>query len=148
MNLCDVNVWLSLVLSEHVHHRAARQWLDGVSAPRSVLFCRATQLAFLRLLTTAAVLAPYGNEPLGNDEAWRVFDGLLADDRIVLREEDPVGLTGHWRSFSSGTGASPKRWADAYLAAFALAGSHRIVTTDRAFAEFPGLDTLVLGTPS
>lgn len=66
MNLCDSNVWLSLSLSAHVHHRAARDWLDTTTEPQPVLFCRATQQSLLRLLTTAAVLAPYGNPPLTN----------------------------------------------------------------------------------
>ena len=73
MNLCDSNVWLSLTLSAHVHHRAARDWLDTTTEPRSALFCRATQQSLLRLLTTAAVLAPYGNPPLSNGEAWRIL---------------------------------------------------------------------------
>jgi len=33
---------------------------------------------------------------------------------------------------------------DAYLAAFALSGAHQLVTTDRAFKQFKGLDLLVL----
>ena len=41
--------------------------------------------------------------------------------------------------------ASPKLWMDAYLAAFALTGGYRMVTTDTAFRQFQGLDVLVLG---
>ena len=41
--------------------------------------------------------------------------------------------------------ASPKLWMDAYLAAFALAGRYRIVTTDAGFRQFQGIDLLVLG---
>jgi predicted nucleic acid-binding protein len=33
---------------------------------------------------------------------------------------------------------------DAYLAAFALAGGYRLVTTDRGFRQFNGLDVVVL----
>jgi uncharacterized protein len=33
---------------------------------------------------------------------------------------------------------------DAYLAAFAIAGGHQLVTTDKAFKQFQGLDLLVL----
>lgn len=56
MRLCDSNVWLALALSKHVHHIAAREWLETVDEPASVLFCRATQQTFLRLLTNASVL--------------------------------------------------------------------------------------------
>jgi plasmid stability protein len=57
MTLCDSNVWLALALSKHVHHTAAREWLETVEEPASVFFCRPTQQAFLRLLTNASVLA-------------------------------------------------------------------------------------------
>ena len=41
--------------------------------------------------------------------------------------------------------ASPKLWMDAYLAAFALAGGCRMVTTDAAFKQFAGLDLELIG---
>jgi uncharacterized protein len=36
MTLCDSNVWLALALSKHVHHTAAREWLETVEEPASV----------------------------------------------------------------------------------------------------------------
>ena len=66
MVLCDSNVWLALALSKHLHHTAAREWLETVEEPASILFCRATQQALLRLLTNASVLQSYGNPPLTN----------------------------------------------------------------------------------
>ena len=41
-------------------------------------------------------------------------------------------------------GFSPRLWTDAYLAAFALAGGHRLVTFDQDFLRFPGLEVLRL----
>jgi predicted nucleic acid-binding protein len=41
-------------------------------------------------------------------------------------------------------GLSPRLWTDAYLAAFALAGGHRLVTFDQGFLRFPGLEVLRL----
>ena len=120
MMLCDSNIWLALVLSLHIHHNAASDWLATIHKPASVLLCRATQQTFLRLLTNAAVLAPYGNPPLTNEKAWKVFDDLVADDRIVLRAGEPAGLDARWKQFASRDAASPKLWMDAYLAAFAL----------------------------
>lgn len=70
MNLCDSNVWLALVPSKHDHHEVAREWFGTVSRKGDVHFCRATQQALLRLLTNSAVLAPYGNPPLTNLQAW------------------------------------------------------------------------------
>jgi toxin-antitoxin system PIN domain toxin len=118
--------------------------MDTVDAPATVLFCRATQQAFLRLLSNAAVLAPYGNPPLTNHEAWSAYQALLADDRIVLRTEEPPGIESRWKALAARDTASPKLWMDAYLAAFAITGRHRLVTNDAAFRQFEGLDLVLL----
>ncbi|MGH8992218.1 MAG: TA system VapC family ribonuclease toxin [Acidimicrobiia bacterium] len=89
--LCDVNVWLALALSGHAHHSAARQWFESIEGSDQVLICRFTQQSFLRLLTNAAVLAPYGNKPLTNTAAWAAYESLLADDRIDFRPGEPPG---------------------------------------------------------
>ncbi|MEX1162912.1 MAG: TA system VapC family ribonuclease toxin [Nitriliruptor sp.] len=137
-------MWLALSLSGHGHHRTARRWLETVEAPSAIHFCRATQQTLLRLLTIAAVLAPYGNRPLTNDEAWSVYAQLLDDDRITFRGLEPPGLEAVWARFARRDTASPKLWMDSYLAAFALAGDLTLVTTDNAFRQFDGLDLLVL----
>lgn len=128
--------------------RTAREWLDTVEEPATVLLCRATQQTFLRLLTNATVLRPYGNPPLTNREAWSAYETLLTDDRIVFRADEPAGVEPLWREFAVRGTASPKLWMDAYLAAFALAGRYQMVTTDTAFRQFRGLDLLVLGDAS
>ena len=143
--LCDNNVWLALALSKHSHHTAAREWLGTVEAPASVILCRATQQAFLRLLTNSAVLGLYGNPPLTNREAWSAYEALMADDRIVFRVNEPAELEPLWKKLAVRGTASPKLWMDAYLAAFALAGRFQMVTTDAAFRQFRGLDLLILG---
>lgn len=148
MVLCDSNVWLALALSKHIHHVAARKWLETVDEPRSVLFCRSTQQTFLRLLSNASVLRPYGNPPLTNRQAWRAYEALLTDDRVVLRVEEPAGLETRWKRYAMRNTASPKFWMDAYLAAYSVAGGHRMVTTDAAFEQFRGLDLELLGTPA
>jgi toxin-antitoxin system PIN domain toxin len=147
MVLCDSNVWLALALSKHVHHTAARRWMETVEEPASIFFCRATQQALLRLLTNASVLRPYGNPPLTNREAWRVYEAFLADDRIAFRAE-PDGVERFWKELAVRGTASPKLWMDAYLAAFALAARYSMVTTDAAFRQFRDLELLVLGQPA
>ncbi len=144
MVLCDSNVWLALALSRHAHHALAREWFEGVEVASSVFFCRATQQTFLRLLTNAAVLSPYGNPPLTNRQAWEAYDALLADDRVVFRAAEPVGIEAQWKRFARRDTASPKLWMDAYLAAFALASGYRMVTMDRAFNQFDGIDLKLL----
>ena len=107
------------------------------------MFCRSTQQSFLRLLTTRAVLAPYGIPALSNKAAWSAYEGFLADERIAWAEE-PRGLESSWKRLAAGSKASPKLWMDAYLAAFAMSGGYQLVTTDKAFQQFRGLDLVVL----
>jgi toxin-antitoxin system PIN domain toxin len=143
MLLADSNVWLALALSKHALHPAVRTWFVRQRPTQPVLFCRTTQQSFLRLLTTSAVLAPYGIPPLSNKAAWSAFEGFRVDRRIGWADE-PRALETHWKRLASGAKPSPKLWMDAYLAAFALAAGYQIVTTDKAFKQFKGLDVVVL----
>jgi toxin-antitoxin system PIN domain toxin len=133
---------LALALSKHKFHAVAQTWF-AAPTKGDVLFCRATQQSFLRLLTTEALFAPFGIPPLSNAAAWSVYESMLAVDR-VSRVEEPAGLEVLWKQLAGGSKASPKLWMDAYLAAFALVGNHQLVTTDTAFRQFSGLDLLVL----
>ena len=141
--LVDSNVWLALALSKHDFHYATNAWLASRRAGDTVLFCRATQISFLRLLTTRAVFVPYGINPLSNKAAWSTYEKFTADKRIGWVHEPP-GLESNWKNLAANSKASPKLWMDAYLAAFALAGSHELVTTDAAFKQFTGLKLSVL----
>ena len=141
--LVDSNVWLALTLTKHVFHGVAKEWLKGCRKEGEVLFCRATQQSFLRLLTTQAVLGAYGNPPLNNAEAWAVFEGYCADKRIAMADE-PRGVMALWKKLSATETASPKKWMDAYLAAFAMAGGYQLVTTDEDFRKLQGADIQVL----
>jgi uncharacterized protein len=143
--LVDSNVWAALAFTPHDHHVAAREWLQDVVQPQSVVFCRSTQLSFLRLMTTSALFARYGLPPLTNREAWSTYQALLADDRVVFQSREPVGLEPIWRQFAERDSSSPKLWMDAYLAAFALSGGYQMVTTDYGFKQFDGLDLVLLG---
>ncbi|MBL9130731.1 MAG: PIN domain-containing protein [Verrucomicrobiaceae bacterium] len=143
MKLPDTNLWLALSLSGHTHHAAAAAWLAEEHEPDSLLFCRSTQQSLLRLLTTVGVMSLYGLPPLSNAEAWAVYDAFIADDRIQFQAEPP-GLEKVWKKFAARRMASPKLWMDAYLAAFAITSGAQLVTTDKAFTQFAGLDVKVL----
>jgi toxin-antitoxin system PIN domain toxin len=105
MKLADSNVWLALALRGHSYHSAAQAWFN-MQAKGEVLFCRATQQSFLRLLTTAAVLARYDEPPFTNADAWAFYQQLLLDNRISFRDE-PAGLDVIWHGFASRPTASP-----------------------------------------
>jgi len=139
--LPDVNIWLALGLPEHVHHRTVTEWWGSDDLP--IYFCRASQQGVLRILTTAAVLAPYKLAPLSNREAQLRMNDMLALERVRVADE-PQAIEVDWERYADSGFASPKLWMDAYLAAFARCGGYRLVTTDKAFKQFKGLDVLVL----
>jgi toxin-antitoxin system PIN domain toxin len=142
--LCDSNVWLALALGQHTHHGAASAWFGALGETEIAFFCRSTRISFLRLLTQH--LAP-GFQSLTNRQAWGVLDQLLEDEAVGFAAEPP-DMDGVWRSLSDENAASPKKWMDAYLAAFAMAGGLRLVTFDSGFRSFEpgGLDLLLLGS--
>ena len=143
MKLIDSNVWLALALADHEHHKTANQWLSSQTEIDSLAFCRLTQLTFLRLLTTKVVLNFYGVPPLNNDQALDVYKGFLLDARICFINE-PSQIQEYWFGLTSDSTSSPKLWMDANLAAFAIAGGYELVTLDRAFIQFAGLNLVVL----
>jgi toxin-antitoxin system PIN domain toxin len=137
--LPDISVWLALSLSGHYHHAVARQWLDGETESSSIYFTRSTQQGLVRLLSTEAILAPYGMPALTNVASWDVVERLLSDDRVAFANE-PEGVEATWKMFALQERSSPKLWMDAWLAAFAIQGKYQLVTIDKAFKQFQGLD--------
>lgn len=142
--LPDVNVWFALSQVRHQHHEHAHAWMQAVQAPDKIAFCRPTQQGLFRLSTTAAIMGLYGMGPITNEAAWQNYGSWLKDPLIGFADE-PVDLDPVWGKLAAVRSASPKLWMDAYLAAFAMAGGFTLVTTDRAFKQFKGLDVLVLG---
>src|SRR5258706_12959741 len=125
----DINVWLALASSLHVHHQQAKSWYDSLDGEQ-LLFCRFTQLGLLCLLTTEAVM---GAETLTQRQAWRVYDALLKANDVEFCHE-PRTLEDSFRALSPRLSASPKDWADSYLAAFARETAAKLITFDKALA--------------
>lgn len=86
-----------------------------------------TQLGFLRLLTTEAVMK---DEVLSQADAWKAYDRWLEDGRISFLEE-PSELEDVFRRKTRSSKPTPKDWADSYLAAFATSAAVTLVTFDR-----------------
>ena len=137
--LVDVNVWLALLRPEHIHHRAAKGWYEGL-APGQTGLCRFVQLGLIRLLGSATIM---GTDALPAAAASQIIGQLLEDERVAFLPEpaglDPI-LVGLFRCPTPTTSLIN----DAYLAAFAMASSRRLVTLDRGFQQFRGLDLEIL----
>jgi len=136
----DVNVWLALSHSGHIHHPIAADWFR--EREETLFFCRLTQLGFLRLLTNERVM---GVDVMSQNAAWREYHRWFEDERIEFhREPDGPELEKLFEEFSRRGGRSPKLWADAYLAAFARAAGLTLVTFDQAFESMTAVRATVL----
>ena len=137
--LPDVNVWVALALSGHLHQAAAKAWFNDTDADE-ISFCRVTQHGFLRLLTNSRVT---GENVLSSRQAWATYDVFYQDPRVRFAEE-PDGLEVAWRDATRHPHAGPSLWTDAYLSAFAAAAGFTIVTFDRAFRRHTGVNVQLL----
>ncbi len=139
IDLLDANVWLALVAEAHSHHERAKSYWQNEAAPRAA-FCRVTELAFLRHIANQAIL---GSQVLAPSAAWKKLKQFHALPE-VQRLTEPATLDERLARFCDTGRTSPNLWTDAYLAAFAESGGLRLVTFDRGFTRFSGLDLLVL----
>jgi len=138
--LPDVNVLFPLLVSRHAHREKALAWFEGIEAGDAAL-CRITRLGVLRLLCTPQVMGP---DVLRPEAAMEAFAMLESDERMVLVPE-PEGLDVFLKSLVASRASSPNLWTDAYLAAFAQTSELRLVSFDRGFVKFSGLDFHALG---
>ena len=138
--LPDVNVWLALASDRHVHHQLSKTWFTELDSGQAV-FCRITQMGFLRLLTNARVM---GNEALSQRRAWGIYEDLLRDKRVTFASE-PTGVEPVWKHYTQGLFTGTNLWTDAYLAAVATVLGVHLVSFDRGLARIKGLQAVILG---
>jgi toxin-antitoxin system PIN domain toxin len=137
--LPDANVWLALFLDGHAHHTSARRWL-AAHPKETLVFCRLTQLAFLRHTTNTTIMGP---NVLTQARAWREYEVLIDRDEIIFLPE-PNGIEIRWRDYTQAKQSAHRTWTDAYLAAFARGHGLRLASFDRGMAKYEGVDVLVL----
>lgn len=136
-DLPDVNVWLALVFRGHLHHGAAMAYWE--SRPQRVVFSRVTMLGLVRLVSQPRVM---GEGALDPRRALDVYHDLISREGVALHPE-PAGCDVTLSEFTS-PDLPARMMTDAYLAAFARSGRLRLVTFDRDFDRFNGLDLLKL----
>lgn len=143
--LFDTSAWLAAIYDKHAFHAQAIQALAQATSQAPAVFCRATQQSVLRLTTTAAMAKAYQAPALTNRQALFTLDTLQAFPQVKLQIEPP-GIFEKWRQLADLNSASPKVWMDAYLAAFAIQSSLRMITIDKNFRNFEpqGLDLSLL----
>lgn len=127
----DLNVWIALSLRAHEHHKTAWNWYRSLRAEEELVFCRLSQLGFLRLVTTESVAK---RETLSQLQAWEVYDRWITNGGAVFVDE-PLGIETEFRFYADCKTPSPKQWADSYLVAFAAAASLPLVTFDKGLSQ-------------
>ncbi len=137
--LADVNVIFPLLVSRHQHRKKALEWFDS-AAVGDVVINRLARLGALRLLCNAQVM---GADVLQPKTALAALQVLEADERITLLHE-PDGLDELLKKLASPCATTPNLWTDAYHAAFAVMAGLQLVSFDRGFSKFRGLDFLLL----
>jgi predicted nucleic acid-binding protein len=103
--------------------------------------CRFAQLGLMRLLGNRTVM---GGQALSGAAAWQLIEELMEDERVEFVEE-PRDLDGIFGGQLRYPVPTVKLTGDAYMAAFAMALERKMVTFDRGFRQFAGLDVEVLG---
>jgi predicted nucleic acid-binding protein len=74
-----------------------------------------------------------GPGTLSQTDAWQTYDRWIDSGGAEFAGE-PSGVETVFRSKTTSPQASPKDWADAYLAAFSLTTGSQLVTFDHALA--------------
>ena len=135
----DLNVWLALVWPGHSHHHEALQYWDH-KASEQVLFSTVTALGLVRLVCQPKLMGAAVKTPL---EASALLEALCQQPGVSLAAAEHGG----WETFHQllRKGNLPARLCtDAHLAALAMVNGWRLVSFDRDFERFSGLELLLL----
>jgi toxin-antitoxin system PIN domain toxin len=142
-HLCDSNVLVASILPSHPHYGRTREWIQSLAPADRIGLCRWTQLTFLRLMTTEAILK---EDVRTNAQAAAIWESIASQSRCEFLSGEPAGLESKWLRLANSPKSSPKVWMDAFLSAFAMGHGFRLVTFDRGFEIYrkAGLDLLLL----
>ena len=138
-DLPDLNVWLALATADHKHHDHAVDYWESEAA-RQVLFCTVTALGLVRLVSQAKVMGAAVKSARDASELLQAFCQL---EGVGMATPTSDG----WDVFHQlvAEGNHPARLCtDTYLAALAISNGWRLVSFDRDFERFAGLERLLL----
>lgn len=117
--LLDANVLIALVVTEHVHHDAATEWLSAYDAGFAT--CPITQGSLIRLLVRAGQSAAAAREVVGAVEKAKRHE--FWPDSVSFADVQIGGVIGH------------RQVTDAYLAQLARRRKGQLATLDSGLAH-------------
>jgi toxin-antitoxin system PIN domain toxin len=128
-----------LTATEHVHHKRALKYWNS-EADEQLAFCRITAMGLVRVTSQPHT---FDGKPLPPNEAWGNYLRWVALPHVRLSPE-PDGVDRLISDWSRSNLVSQRGWTDVYLAAFAVIRGLRLVTFDRGFEKYPGVELLLL----
>jgi hypothetical protein len=117
--LLDANVLIALVVSEHVHHDAAAEWLSASDAGFAT--CPITQGSLVRFLVRTGQTAAAARDVISAVEGANRHE--FWPDSVSFTDVEVGGVVGH------------RQVTDAYLAQLARSRKGRLATLDSGLAH-------------
>lgn len=132
--LPDANIWLNALNSTATDHSACRSWLDEVTSSGGVLLVNdLTECALLRI----------GTHPqlgIATPEAAMAFHKAMLDYPLTLRATPGTRHGQILHAMIRDLSLAGNDLNDAWLAALAIERGATLVSLDKGFSRFPGLD--------
>lgn len=140
--LCvDINVLVHAVNEGSDRHEEVRDWLGNALSSRTPLLVPDTvTTGFIRIVTSPRVMP----SPLHPDQAFALVDWLLEHPSAMPLSGDGRARA-VFRQLVQSLGLRGNDVPDAWIAALCIATTATIVTFDRGFRRFPGLQALEPG---
>ncbi|HTZ12345.1 MAG TPA: TA system VapC family ribonuclease toxin [Mycobacterium sp.] len=130
--LLDANVLIALVVSEHVHHDSAAEWLSAFDAEFAT--CPITQGSLIRFLLRAGHSAAATQDVISAIEKAARHE--FWSDSVSFTEVDLDGVIGH------------RQVTDAYLAQLTRSRKGQLATLDSGLAHLHNDVAILIPTAS
>ncbi len=155
-DLPDVNIWLALAQPDHTHHSAAQDyWREtmqrltqeaAIESPsrqaQKMYFCRTTMLGLVRVLCQSERAK---GRQVEMHQAMAAYQRFMDIEEVAFLQEPWLGVDATLTMLLNVHPKLPLRLStDVYLAALAQTTGLRLVSFDRDYLRFEGLDCLIL----
>lgn len=130
-------MWLTLASREHSHHQQAIRYWEQQAVER-VLFCTVTALGLVRLVRQPKLM---GAAVMSAVEASVLLQAFCRQPGVSLAAPEHDGFEVFHQFLRHGD-LPARLCTDAYLAVLAIANHWRLVSSDRDFERFEGLQWL------
>ena len=140
-DLPDLNVCLALLTPDQFHHQQALNYWEQQAAEQ-VHFCTVTALGLVRLVSQPKLMGPAVQTTY---EASAILQALCQQPGASLAIPASDGWDVFHQLMREGN-LQARLCTDAYLAALAISSGWRLVSFDRGFERFGGLQRLSLSS--